>query len=405
MATLDYKWIAIAAAVLAVSVGCGGEATPSTDSPGGPGEPPAASTSTSLDTTGSERAPEGGAANASLARNANGPELTDTQDWFNSEPTTIGQLIGRDEVVLVDFWTYTCVNCVRTFPFLKEWHRKYNDRGLTILGVHAPEFEFEKDPGNVKAAIERNGIQWPVVQDNDMATWDTFANRYWPAKYLINSNGEVVYQHFGEGEYQETEKQIRDALQAAGHDISDISLGSDQGPERDPDAARMTRELYGGYGRNYSYGGVYAGQEDYYEGPDQLRIYEDDEPHQDDNWYLQGAWINKKEAIVHGRETENLEDYIALKFAARSVNVVIRPERPAPFEVVVEMDGRPLKEEEFGDDVVRDGEGRSIIRVTEPRLYKIVELPGFGEHELKLRSNSKNFAVFAFTFGIYTEGF
>ncbi|MBI4218952.1 MAG: redoxin domain-containing protein, partial [Chloroflexi bacterium] len=297
------------------------------------------------------------------------------------------------------------VNCIRTFPYLKTWHERYKDHGLTIIGIHSPEFEFEKVPANVKAAVERYGLKYPVAQDNDMKTWDAYDNNYWPSKYLIGIDGRIRFQHFGEGEYLKTENEIRAALQDADWDMSGIPVGGYGEPEVDPKAYVMTRELYGGYERNYGPFGVYAGQDDYYTAPDRTVFYADNQPHAHNKWYLQGLWRNETEAIVHAREIADLEDYMALKFAARSVNVVIEPGRPVPFDVYVEMDGRWLKPDEVGEDIVFDDQGRSFFKVSGPRLYAIVEIPEFGIHELKLRSNSDSFAVFAFTFGNYTEGF
>ena len=147
--------------------------------------------------------------------------------WINSDPLTLEQLKGK--VVLVDFWTYTCVNCIRTFPYLKLWHSRYADDGLVILGIHTPEFEFEKDYYNVLEATQENGIAWPVAQDNDFETWTAYNNRYWPAKYLIDQDGVIRYDHFGEGHYAETEREIRKLLEEAGADLSDdMELPEDQ---------------------------------------------------------------------------------------------------------------------------------------------------------------------------------
>ncbi len=336
-------------------------------------------------------------------------ELRGLGEWFNSEPFTIAEQLQRGNIVLIDFWTYTCINCVRTLPYLRDWHEKYADRGLVILGVHTPEFDFEYDAENVAEAIERLDVAWPVAQDNAFATWREFENRYWPAKYLFGPGGEIVYRHFGEGEYEETERIIRSALIAAGQNVTDITPGlPEPEPERDPEARDQTRELYGGYARNYTRAGVYAAQVAYYDGPDEERLYTDidtsEEPRMHHRWYVHGLWRNEREAIVHARETEQLEDYFAFVFRARSVNVVLNPPRDEPFEVYIEIDGRPLRPEEAGADVVFDAEGRSLIRVDEPRHYAIVELQEWGEHELKLASNSDNFAIFALTFGNYLEG-
>ena len=334
-------------------------------------------------------------------------ELVGLGRWFNSEPFTIAEQLERGNIVLIDFWTYSCINCVRTLPYLRSWHEKYADRGLVILGVHRPEFAFEHSAENVAAAIERLDVSWPVVQDNDAATWREFENHFWPAKYLFDKTGKIVYDHFGEGAYTETERRIRQALTEAGHDVSEITVGIPE-PERDPSRLNQTRELYGGFFRNYRNNGVYAAQDIYYTGADQELTYTDidtaAEERSHNQWYLQGLWRNEREAIVHARETEDLEDYFAFVFRARSVNVVISPPDDEPFEVFIEIDGRPLRPEEAGEDVVFDDQQRSFIRVSEPRHYAIVELPEFGQHDLKLASNSDNFAIFALTFGSYLEG-
>ena len=334
-------------------------------------------------------------------------ELVGVTGWLNSEPFTIAEQIAQDRVVLVDFWTYTCINCIRTLPFLREWHEKYAEHGLVILGVHSPEFDFEHERANVAAAIEDLDVRWPVAQDNDFATWREFKNSFWPAKYLVGADGEISYEHFGEGQYAETEVAIREALTAAGRDVSAIPLGSVE-PERDPEAGAQTRELYGGYERNYATRGLYAAQEEYYVGPDMEFAYEDIDTasgeRKHNQWYVQGLWRNEREAIVHARTTSQLEDYLALRFVSRSVNVVLSPPPGDPFSVVIELDGRPLTPDEAGPDVTFDDEGRSVIVVDSARVYAIVELPAWGDHDLKLRSDSASFAVFAFTFGNYLEG-
>jgi thiol-disulfide isomerase/thioredoxin len=324
--------------------------------------------------------------------------------WLNSEPFTIADKLTENHVVLVDFWTYTCVNCLRTLPFLREWHAKYADRGLVILGVHTPEFDFEKDYDNVREAVEREGIGWPIALDNDYETWDSFRNRYWPAKYLIGLDGQLTYRHFGEGAYIEVEQAIRDALTSAGWDVSDIPVGSIDSAARDPQADRITRELYGGYERNYTTSGIYAGQEQYYIEPNATREYVDPGVYTPQQFFLQGLWTNGPESIIHARETNNLEDHLAFQFVGRSANVVINPTGPEPFDVYVEIDDRPLKPEEAGIDILFDDQGRSYFTVDEAKLYAFLEVPEFGEHIVKLASDSDNFAVFAFTFGINDGG-
>jgi thiol-disulfide isomerase/thioredoxin len=176
-------------------------------------------------------------------------EIEGIKAWLNSEPLTLAGLRGK--VVLVDFWTYTCINCIRTYPFLKLWNSRYADDGLVIIGVHSPEFEFEKDQDNVIRATQDDGIIWPVAMDNDFVTWRNYSNRFWPAKYLIDMTEEVWYTHFGEGRYAETEEKIRELLLEAGAEFIDggMSLPSDQTVDAtylNERGAEVTRELYGG---------------------------------------------------------------------------------------------------------------------------------------------------------------
>ena len=350
------------------------------------------------------------------AKVAEGPEAAELRGivaWINSEPLNISELKGK--VVLVDFWTYTCVNCIRTFPYLKLWHAKYADDGLVILGVHTPEFDIEKKPENVRKAVKDNGIGWPVAMDNDYSTWRAYRNRYWPAKYLIDKDGIIRYTHFGEGAYSETELKIRELLEEAGADLSqlDSALPSDQSLDSSFTGnpfARPTRELYAGWERGYndylSGGGGYVGDQKYFTGQDQIMGYFDPREHEENLLYLEGLWLNDREFLRHARETSDFEDYMFLKFSARSVNAVIGPEgdEPAPFKVLVTLNGEYLTEDFKGDDVVIEEDGRSFLNVDEPRMYSIIQAPSYSTYELKLSSNSPHFALFAFTFGVYESG-
>lgn len=152
----------------------------------------------------------GSPAGSAIPNSTAAPEFAGIERWLNSEPLSMEGLRGK--VVLVDFWTYSCINCINTLPYIKQWHEKYKDLGLVVVGVHTPEFPFEKSTANVQAAIKRFDIRYPVAQDNRYATWSAYHNRYWPALYLVDAEGEIVYQHFGEGQYAETEAAIRNAL-------------------------------------------------------------------------------------------------------------------------------------------------------------------------------------------------
>ncbi len=333
------------------------------------------------------------------------PEVTGIEGWINSSPLLIQELANDNEVVLIDFWTYTCVNCLRTLPFLREWHDKYSDRGLTIIGVHTPEFEFEKRRENIEAAADEEGVVWPIAIDNEFATWRAFGNRFWPAKYLIDSSGKIVYKHFGEGKYCETEQAIRSALESAGEDVSDIETGVINSQTRDSNAVTQTREIYGGTRWSTPFN-PYAGNLEYYaQDDDNVIEFVDPGDYAHNFYYLQGLWRRGPESISHARSTENLEDFIVLRTLSRSVNVVVSSEAQEPFDVYVFLDDEPLKENESGDDIMFDEQGRSFFRADSPRLYKIVEQETFAERTLKVTSNSEDFSVFAFTFGTYETGF
>ncbi len=335
------------------------------------------------------------------------PEFQTIASWINSGPLTMRQLSGK--VVLIDFWTYTCVNCIRTFPYLKNWYAKYASKGLVIVGVHSPEFEFEKVTENVLRSSRDFGLEYPIAQDNDFATWQAYSNQFWPAKYLVDKDGVVRYTHFGEGAYDDTEAQIRGLLEEAGADLSGVvasgkteRINDPRAFNRDP-ATRLTREIYGGFRRNAASQGIYVAHIEYYDAPEQSLFYTDPGDHLNQFVYLQGPWFNGFEELRHARETEGFEDYIALKFFATSVNAVIDPKGGAPFDVQVTIDGRPLLPEEAGADVIVS-EGRSFFRVDQARMYEVVALPEFTSHELKLSANAEDFSLFAFTFGAYTDG-
>ena len=320
---------------------------------------------------------------------AEGPLAADPvgiQTWINSDPLTLEQLRGK--VVLVDFWTYTCVNCIRTFPYLKLWHSRYADDGLVILGIHTPEFEFEKDYTNVLEATRENGIAWPVAQDNDFETWKAYNNRYWPAKYLIDRDGVIRYTHFGEGKYAETENEIRELLEEAGADLSDdVELPEDQ--KLDPTylgalGGEVTPELYAGYHRNVNYimSGYrpYVVQEEYYYAVDTVGVLaapdeSELEPHR---IFFHGPWEVGPEHVRHGRVTNSYEDYLTLKYSAKSVNAVLTSNSGEPYQVRITLDGKYLTGENAGADnpvwrgrrdLLAGGAAPPLRNHRQPRLY------------------------------------
>ena len=356
------------------------------------------------------------------------PAIEGIDAWLNTEmELQIGELAAEGNVVLVDFWTYTCINCIRTLPYLRDWWAQYEDDGLVILGIHTPEFEFEKDYQNVADAIETHSVGWPVAQDNNMTTWRNFENRYWPAKYLYNVRGEMIYSHFGEGAYAETEERIRNALVEAGADLSDDPFNAPQDQARDSafqsarqsGRAAVTPELYAGWHRNFLTARAgrppYVAQQEYFDAilkaedrtehtiaTIDVSVPQDIQPHA---MYFQGQWSVEPERIRHARMTENLEDYLALNYAAKSVNAVLTSDSGEPYRVVITVDGAMMTPENAGADVQWDENGRSYVLVDEPRMYGLVDNPQYlPESILTMRSNSDDFGLFAFTFGVYAEG-
>jgi cytochrome c biogenesis protein CcdA/thiol-disulfide isomerase/thioredoxin len=319
------------------------------------------------------------AAGGSLPKLFPAPAIQGTQKWFNTAggaPLDFSSLKRRRRVVLIDFWTYTCINCIRTLPQLKAWDAKYRSAGLTIVGVHTPEFTFEKDAGNVRSAIAQNGLRYPVVQDNDYKTWDAYRNQYWPAEYLIDANGVVRYVHFGEGEYPKTERAIRSLLSEAG----DTRLGGMVGSRAQVPGGLVTPETYLGSSRadRFVNGAILDGVHDYGSGTPNLPP---------DNLAYRGQWGIAPDGAVAGPRAR-----LYLSFRARKVYLVLgSPDRPRALRVL--LDGRPVKASSAGADV-----SGGVVRVGPQRLYTLVSLPRAGDHTLELRPESGT-RGYAFTFG------
>ena len=328
----------------------------------------------------SQRAGEAGtprpARASSLPVLGRAPDFTGTQKWFNTgdRRLTLAGLRGR--VVLIDFWTYTCINCIRTLPALKAWDDRYRRQGLTIVGVHTPEFAFERDAGNVSDAIDQNGLRYPVVQDNEFGTWTAWGNRYWPAKYLIDAKGRVRYTHFGEGDYDQTEAAIRGLLAEAGR----RSLG--RAARATPESVSPgveTPETYLGYARAERFLPELGAGTNRYGGHPGLPP---------SHFSLQGVWRVTREAAASVRSSS-----IDAQFVARKVFLVLSSAGDRPRRVRVLLDGRPVRHSEAGDDVRG---GRVIVR--RQRLYSLVALRGVDRRRLRLELEP-GISGYAFTFG------
>ena len=341
------------------------------------------------------------------------PEFAGTQEWINSQPLLMQELRGK--VVLIDFWTYSCINCIRTLPFLQAWHERYTGEGLVIVGVHTPEFEFEKVYDNVVQATKDMGVAWPVVQDNGRSVWRSYNNRFWPAKYLIDKDGVIRYRHFGEGRYAETEQEIRRLLEdlGAASEALTMPLPKDQQAATNPGdgESKRTPELFAGWNfviTHFQSGrGLYVGQVDpYNHNRDEVVELEIPGEIHPDRIYFKGSWYIGPESVRHARETDDYSDSVVLAYSARSVNAVLTSESGEPYKVRVRVQGQYLTEENKGDDIIIGEDGESYLMVAAPRAYKIIEHPEWMQHQvLELFSMSDDFGLFSFTFGTYKDGF
>jgi thiol-disulfide isomerase/thioredoxin len=316
------------------------------------------------------------------------PELASLERadaWLNSPPLTASALRGK--VVLIDFWTYTCINWLRTLPYLRAWDEKYRDQGLVVIGVHAPEFSFEKDLNNVRRSVKDMGIGYPVAVDSEHLIWRAFDNQYWPALYFIDSQGRVRHHQFGEGSYEESEKVIQELLAETGVkvDPEPVSVGG-SGIEAAADWGNLkSPENYLGYDRtqNFAPDDLALNEPRTYQVPPRLRLNE---------WGLSGDWTVKRETVVLNKANGR----IAYRFHARDLHLVIGPASPgAPVKFRVLIDGQPPGAS-HGNDVDEQGEGT----VFEQRLYQLVRQPTpIVDRQFDIEFLGSGVEVFAFTFG------
>ena len=311
------------------------------------------------------------------------PELAGISGYINTPPgTKISDFRGK--VVLVDFWTYTCINCLRTLPFLTDWDTKYREKGLVIIGVHSPEFEFEKKIENVLLAVEQYGIRYPVVQDNDHVTWAAYQNRFWPHKYLIDAEGYIRYDHIGEGAYAETEKRIQELLTEIHSEVKDMNVSSL--PDETP-RVRTTPELYAGYAYALPRGENIGNPEGLK--PGEIVDYTLNQELQRDVLHLQGKWKSNPDHLeAQGRAS------VFLDFTAAVVNIVAAAPEQVTLDVLV--NGEPIARDQAGSDVRFEGQ-HALVVIQQPRLYQVVKGP-YGHYVLELRAE-KGFTFNAFTFG------
>ncbi|MHA7598559.1 cytochrome c biogenesis protein DipZ [Alicycliphilus sp. T452] len=329
----------------------------------------------------------GSGAEPGLPDEGTAPALDGATHWFNSAPLTAGQLRGK--VVLVDFWTYSCINCLRTLPYLKAWAEKYRDQGLVVVGVHAPEFAFERKLSNVEKAIEDLGIEYPVAVDNGYQVWRAFRNQYWPAHYFIDAQGRIRHHHFGEGGYAESERVIQQLLQEAG--AEQVAQGlievEAKGVQQAGDMASVhSPETYLGYERAEHFAATPAAVHDQatvYATPGRLPL---------NAWGLTGQWkVGSESATLDGASGR-----ITYRFHARDLHLVLGPGpagKPVRFRVLI--DGK-VPGKAHGMDVAADGSGT----VTGQRLYQLIRQDGdIAERTFSIEFKDPGVSAYAFTFG------
>jgi thiol-disulfide isomerase/thioredoxin len=316
------------------------------------------------------------------------PSLSGATSWLNSPPLTPEALRGK--VVLIDFWTYSCINCLRSLPYVKAWYEKYKDHGLVIIGVHSPEFAFEKDLGNVQRAVDALGVTYPVALDNNFAVWQAFKNRYWPAHFFIDATGRIRAHHFGEGSYDESERIIRGLLVEAGftqlpaagmHTLtaSGVQAAADERETQSP-------ETYVGYGRAERFSspsGLAADRWASYTSPAGLVL---------NHWALQGDWTVGKEDATLGSAGGS----VVFRFYARDLHLVLGPAaNGGPVRFRVRLDGA-APAADHGIDT--DAQGNGTVR--EQRLYQLIrQSGGVHEHTFSIQFLDEGVQLYAFTFG------
>lgn len=314
------------------------------------------------------------------------PELNGAVAWLNSPPLTRASLRGK--VVVVDFWTYSCINCLRSLPYIEAWAQKYKDHGLVVLGVHSPEFAFEKDVDNVKRALVSLGVTYPVAVDSNLAIWQAFNNEYWPAHYFIDGEGRIRAHHFGEGEYDKSERIIQTLLREAGYqNVPGGIVNPDaKGTFAAADESELdSPETYLGYGRGQNFASGPAH-------PDQVATYQTPYPLQPNQWGLAGRWTIGEQKDVLAEAGGK----ISFRFHARDLHLVLGPAmggKPVRFKVT--LDGQPL-----GDNHGMDTDAAGNGTVTSQRLYQLIRQRGsVTDHTFAIQFLDPGVEAYSFTFG------
>lgn len=320
---------------------------------------------------------------STLANLGKAPNFQGIAAWINSVPLNISELTGK--VVLIDFWTYSCINCIRTIPYLNGWYNEYGNDGLVIVAVHTPEFQFEKNYSNVLAAVKSFGIRYPVALDSNDATWNAYANHYWPADYLIDKSGEIRYTQIGEGDYSATETVIRELLQNAGYNVGSGSAANTVNSTSVNFSMIGTPEIYVGYNTARTPIGNTQGFS-----PGYVVDYAIAGSMQDNTVYFSGKWFNANDSMIAAGN----DSKVFLIYDAKVVNVVAQ----GNFSLItVTLDGSNLSRTYLGSDLALN-QGVATASISMARLYNIIDAPSYGQHELEITAGP-GFRLYTFTFG------
>jgi thiol-disulfide isomerase/thioredoxin len=320
------------------------------------------------------------------------PDIDGGLTWINSPELKLAELHGK--VVLLDFFEYSCVNCIRTIPYRLEWQKRYGLKGLVTIGIHTPQYGFSMDPSYVYAGVKRLGITYPVVVDSNFKIADAYQNRFWPRLFLVDQRGKLRFQHTGEGAYQETELMIQkllaeiDPTQKFPEPLPPVRAIDKPGVVCYP----ITPELYLGRTRG-QLGNTEAATTNAvitFHLPSELN---------EGRIYVSGDWANQSEYMRHVGDKDDLADCLVLKYRAVEVNVVMKPEDIYWQQVFVTQDGKPLRGGSAGEDVKFDEQGRSYVEVRSPRMYNLIANQPYGAYELHLCVQGKGLSVYSFSFG------
>lgn len=321
--------------------------------------------------------------------NLRAPELFGNH-WFNSEPVSVRDL--RGQVILVEFWDYTSLDCTRALPYVKQWHERYRDFGLVVVGVHTPQFKFGKKIEVLQHAVERAGIRFPVVVDNEALLWSAYGARSWPTTFLIDKDGYVRYSHQGQGGYQQFERALQQLVVQSGFHgtLPDVTEAVRDTELPDSQHHRATGEMFLGYLK------AALGNNDGYN-PESTIDYVDPGIYLPERFYAKGKWLSTRECFsFNGSQGE--AGSVIIQYEATEVNAVLNSSTSPVSEILVQQDGLSLPREFRGEDIVKGGDGASLVLVDSPRMYNLVKNKEFGSHKLTVTTSTPDLEIYSFSF-------